>query len=262
MAGQEGINGLTARATLGDLFADALTAAVSPVVQRAAPYDRLRQVGILLPAELDPGLWRKRRAGVVSGHPSARGASSQRTDGNPAGRVPGTRRGRHHEELSPAWLAGRVDDWRDHSVRDFARWLTEIMMNRSQRLAWRKATARPQDRGCEDPVPGVPARRVPLCGTPTRGAGSFPWAGPARRGPRRSGAASREPRARGRPGRGVISLPELVTWRSSPLPFIFAEDKHGDRQAREALFCTFNADLGYFERTVLGVTQSAGRASR
>ena len=39
---------------------------------------------------------------------------------------------------------------------------------------------------------------------------------------------------------------------------MFAEDRHGDRQAREALFCTFNADLGYFERTVLGVTQSTG----
>jgi hypothetical protein len=53
----------------------------------------------------------------------------------------------------------------------------------------------------------------------------------------------------------VISLPDPI---ASPLPFIFAEDKHGDRQAREALFCTFNADLGYFERTVLGVTQSTG----
>lgn len=56
-------------------------------------------------------------------------------------------------------------------------------------------------------------------------------------------------------GPGVIFLPEPI---ESPLAFIFAEDKHGDRQAREALFCTFNADLGYFERTVLGVTQSTG----
>jgi len=53
----------------------------------------------------------------------------------------------------------------------------------------------------------------------------------------------------------VISLSDPI---ASPLPFIFAEDKHGDRQAREALFCTFNADLGYFERTVLGLTQSTG----
>jgi hypothetical protein len=45
---------------------------------------------------------------------------------------------------------------------------------------------------------------------------------------------------------------------ASPLPYLFAEERHGDRQAREALFCTFNADLGFFERTVLGVTQAAG----
>ncbi|MGC4870252.1 hypothetical protein ACLQ3B_32955 [Micromonospora sp. DT53] len=44
----------------------------------------------------------------------------------------------------------------------------------------------------------------------------------------------------------------------SPLPYIFAEEKHADRQAREALFCTFNADLGFFERAVLGVTQATG----
>jgi hypothetical protein len=43
-----------------------------------------------------------------------------------------------------------------------------------------------------------------------------------------------------------------------PLLYLFAEEKYADRQAREALFCTFNADLGYFERTVLGVIQSAG----
>jgi len=45
---------------------------------------------------------------------------------------------------------------------------------------------------------------------------------------------------------------------ASPLPYLFTEVKHADRQAREALFCTFNADLGYFERTVLGVTQATG----
>jgi hypothetical protein len=45
---------------------------------------------------------------------------------------------------------------------------------------------------------------------------------------------------------------------ASPLPLLFEEEGHRDRQAREALFCTFNADLGYLERTVLGVTQSAG----
>jgi hypothetical protein len=45
---------------------------------------------------------------------------------------------------------------------------------------------------------------------------------------------------------------------ASPLPYLLAEEKTADRQAREALFCTFNADLGFFERTVLGVTQATG----
>ncbi|MET7426159.1 hypothetical protein [Dactylosporangium sp. NPDC005555] len=51
--------------------------------------------------------------------------------------------------------------------------------------------------------------------------------------------------------------PDIET-STSPLTHLFAEERHGDRQAREALFCTFNADLGFFERTVLGVTQSTG----
>jgi hypothetical protein len=45
---------------------------------------------------------------------------------------------------------------------------------------------------------------------------------------------------------------------ASPLAYLFAEEKYADRQAREALFCTFNVDLGFFERTVLGVTQATG----
>lgn len=52
-------------------------------------------------------------------------------------------------------------------------------------------------------------------------------------------------------GAHVASVP-------SPLPFLLDEEKHGHRQAREALFCTFNADLGFFERTILGVTQATG----
>lgn len=44
-----------------------------------------------------------------------------------------------NEELSPLWLAKRIDEWYDRPVRDFARWLTEIMPNRSQRTALRKA---------------------------------------------------------------------------------------------------------------------------
>ena len=58
-------------------------------------------------------------------------------------------------------------------------------------------------------------------------------------------------------GTAGITPGEPVTV-ASPLPYLLAEEKNADRQAREALFCTFNADLGFFERTVLGVTQAAG----
>ena len=45
---------------------------------------------------------------------------------------------------------------------------------------------------------------------------------------------------------------------SSPLPFLIAEQRLGDGQAREALFCSCNVDLGYFEETVLDVAEATG----
>lgn len=45
---------------------------------------------------------------------------------------------------------------------------------------------------------------------------------------------------------------------SSPLQFLISEERHGDGQAREALFCSFNVDLGYFEQAVLGAVEATG----
>jgi hypothetical protein len=45
---------------------------------------------------------------------------------------------------------------------------------------------------------------------------------------------------------------------SSPLPFLIAEERQGDGQAREALFCSFRVDLGYFEQAVLGAAEATG----
>lgn len=42
-------------------------------------------------------------------------------------------------ELTPSWLAARAREWDTRSLRDFARWLTEVMVIRSQRIAIRKA---------------------------------------------------------------------------------------------------------------------------
>jgi hypothetical protein len=45
---------------------------------------------------------------------------------------------------------------------------------------------------------------------------------------------------------------------SSPLPFLIAEEGQGNGQAREALFCSSDVDLGYFEQTVLGAAEATG----
>ena len=45
---------------------------------------------------------------------------------------------------------------------------------------------------------------------------------------------------------------------SSPLPFLIAEERRGDGQAREALFCSFNVDLGYFEQAVFAAAEATG----
>jgi hypothetical protein len=134
----EGINGLTARAELGDKFAGAL----EPQSVRAFAGQLPATTGPgghPLPAELDPGLrqadWPVWSLGILLlGARRSGELTETQLDG-----FHGRDREDVSEELSPAWLAGRTDEWRDRPVRDFARWLAEVMLNRSQRLAWRKA---------------------------------------------------------------------------------------------------------------------------
>jgi hypothetical protein len=45
---------------------------------------------------------------------------------------------------------------------------------------------------------------------------------------------------------------------SSPLSFLIAEERQGNGQAREALFCSCNVDLGYFEQSVLSAAEATG----
>lgn len=45
---------------------------------------------------------------------------------------------------------------------------------------------------------------------------------------------------------------------ANPLPFLLAEEAHGDHQATDAVFLTFNADPGFFEARILGACLSAG----
>jgi hypothetical protein len=46
----------------------------------------------------------------------------------------------------------------------------------------------------------------------------------------------------------------------SLLAYLMAESSHGDRQAQEALYFTFNVNLGFFETRLLGVSRACGAA--
>jgi hypothetical protein len=45
-----------------------------------------------------------------------------------------------HQELGPAWFMNRIQDWMDRPLREFARDLACLLVNRSQRIALRKAS--------------------------------------------------------------------------------------------------------------------------
>ena len=47
---------------------------------------------------------------------------------------------------------------------------------------------------------------------------------------------------------------------TSLLAYLLAESSQGDRQAREALYFTFNVNLGFFETRLLGVSRASGAA--
>lgn len=49
---------------------------------------------------------------------------------------------------------------------------------------------------------------------------------------------------------------------ANPLPFLLEEERQQDHQATEAIFLTFNVDLGFFEVKALGACRSAGARVR
>ncbi|GGS97665.1 hypothetical protein GCM10010156_64820 [Planobispora rosea] len=55
-----------------------------------------------------------------------------------------------------------------------------------------------------------------------------------------------------------MTEPPINLELSSPLTLLMEEERHGDRQAEEALFLSFTTDLGFFETVVLGITQMCG----
>jgi hypothetical protein len=133
-----GIDGLTTRATLADRFADALPQGTVGAFRARLP-PTLTPAGRPAPAEIDADL---ETADVPHYNLSLLMLGAQRArelSGHELHGFQGHDPEDIFEELAPAWLAGQLDAWNDRSVRDFASWLTDVMLNRSQRLALRKA---------------------------------------------------------------------------------------------------------------------------
>ena len=133
-----GIDGLTTRASLADRFADALPQGTVGAF-RATLTPTLTTAGRPAPAEIDTGLEATNDPHynlslLMLGAQRARELAGHELHGF-QGHDPED----IFEELAPAWMAGQLDAWNDRSVRDFASWLTDVMLNRSQRLALRKA---------------------------------------------------------------------------------------------------------------------------
>jgi len=138
-----GIDGLMARSYLGDRFADALPQETVARFRADLPAT-LRAAGRPAPAEIDADLI---EADEPQYYLSVLMLGAQRVDelsGHELHGFQGHDQEDIFEELAPAWMAERLNAWRDRPVRDFARWLAEVMLNRSQRLALRKARPAPR----------------------------------------------------------------------------------------------------------------------
>lgn len=130
------IGGLTTVVGLADTFAASL-----PDQTVATYIDGLPDTGsrnALLPAEQDDGVWDRpvldRSLALLFIGGARVGALSDRVaayfeDPSEA-----------QQELTPSWVAARAGEWQQRSVRDFARWLTGVLVARSQRIALRKAS--------------------------------------------------------------------------------------------------------------------------
>jgi hypothetical protein len=133
-----GIDGLTTRASLADRFADALPPGTVGAFRAKLP-QTLTTAGRAAPAEMDADLKATNDPHYSLGLLILGAQRARELSGHELHGFQGHDPEDIFEELAPAWMAGQLDAWNDRSVRDFASWLTDVMLNRSQRLALRKA---------------------------------------------------------------------------------------------------------------------------
>jgi hypothetical protein len=130
---------MTSRTNLADAFADALPdGTVQAFVDTLPP---LRdESGYLYPAEIDAevrALAAPHRALAVI---AVGGLRAHDLDGEALLAFRGTTAEEAAQQLAPNWVASRLTEWADRSLRDFARDLTGLLLDRAQRISFAKAT--------------------------------------------------------------------------------------------------------------------------
>ena len=133
-----GIDGLISRSELADQLADSLPGGTVRAFRAQLPGTQTT-TGRPAPAEIDDNLLSADEAQSCLSVLMLGANRSQELEGNELHGFQGHEPDDIYEELAPAWLADRLSEWNDRSLRDFACWLTDSMLNRSQRLALRKA---------------------------------------------------------------------------------------------------------------------------
>lgn len=132
------IDGYMPRAALAEVFADGLPAQTLTAFRSSLPLTT-NSDGSPRGAESDSELARAATAHRVLGVLLLGAVRALELEGKELYGFQGNRPEDVHEELAPTWLAARATEWADRPVRDFARWLTDIMLDRAQRIALKKA---------------------------------------------------------------------------------------------------------------------------
>jgi hypothetical protein len=133
-----GIDGLTSRSELAGQLADALPGGTVRAFRARLP-DTRTATGRPAPAEINEDLLAAEEAEFCLSVLMLGANRSQELEGNELHGFQGHEPDDIYEELAPAWLVDRLGEWNDRPLRDFACWLADTMLNRSQRLALRKA---------------------------------------------------------------------------------------------------------------------------
>lgn len=133
------IEGLTPRSHLGDLLAEQLPSVKVGGFAEGLPSLRDAQ-GHLAPAERDPSVQELKGPARSLAVLFVGGLRTEDLDSETLVGMQGRTTQETHQQLAPMWVRHQMSEWANRSMQDFGRQLSELLLDRAQRIAFRKAT--------------------------------------------------------------------------------------------------------------------------